>query len=71
MHGHTKLVELQVEYNGKIIDPQGQEKISFEVTGKVSRWEFDMKYNSVLEANSLLIDEDIDISIQLLLNKEQ
>jgi polyisoprenoid-binding protein YceI len=70
MHGHTKLVELKVEYNGKIIDPHGQEKISFEVTGKVSRWEFDMKYNSVLEANSLLIDEDIDITINLLLNKQ-
>ncbi|AIM37318.1 YceI family protein [Sphingobacterium sp. SG20118] len=71
MHGHTKLVELKVEYNGKIIDQHGQEKISFEVTGKVSRWEFDMKYNSVLEANSLLIDEDIDISIHLLLSKQQ
>ncbi|WP_447768043.1 hypothetical protein [Sphingobacterium faecium] len=45
--------------------------ISFDVTGKVSRWEFDMKYNSVLEANSLLIDEDIDILIHLLLHKEQ
>ncbi|UIR57576.1 YceI family protein [Sphingobacterium sp. SRCM116780] len=71
MHGHTKLVELMVEYNGKITDQQGCEKISFEVTGKVSRWEFDMKYNSVLEANSLLIDEDIDITINLLLGKEQ
>lgn len=71
MHGHTKLVELKVNYNGQIVDQYGMERISFDVTGKVSRWEFDMKYNSVLEANSLLIDEDIDISIHLLLHKEQ
>lgn len=71
MHGHTKLVELKVDYNGQIVDQYGMERISFDVTGKVSRWEFDMKYNSVLEANSLLIDEDIDISIHLLLHKEQ
>src|SRR3954451_18196619 len=40
MHGVTKLISLDVELGGLNIDPWGQSKVGFEITGKINRKEY-------------------------------
>ncbi|MEP6583887.1 MAG: YceI family protein, partial [Ginsengibacter sp.] len=46
----TKPVELDVEYGGQTKDLYGQQKAGFDVTGKIDRQEFGLKWSAVTEA---------------------
>ena len=37
LKGHTKPIELNVEYGGTVTDGYGQVKAGFEITGKINR----------------------------------
>jgi polyisoprenoid-binding protein YceI len=67
MKGITKPVELVAEYGGTAPDMHGKTKIGFEVTGRISRWEFGLTYNAVMEAGGLILGEDVmvEANIQL------
>jgi len=67
MKGITKPVELVAEYGGMAPDTNGKTKIGFEVTGSISRWEFGLTYNAVMEAGGLILGEDVvvEANIQL------
>ncbi len=65
MHGVTKTIELDLEYNGSIIDPWGNERAGFSVTGKIKRKNWGLSYNSALEAGGLAIGEDVQISLEI------
>jgi len=55
----TKEVELDVEFNGIAVDPYGQTKAGFEITGEVSRKEFDLTWNAVTEAGSIVVSDKV------------
>jgi polyisoprenoid-binding protein YceI len=67
MKGITKPVELLAEYGGTVVDPNGKAKIGFEVTGAISRWEFGLSYNAVMEAGGFMLGEEVALfaNIQL------
>ena len=62
----TKPVELKVEYNGATKDPWGQEKMGFEVSGKINRKDYGLKWSAVTEAGGLVVADDV----KLLMNVE-
>jgi len=69
MHGVTKEVALDVQFNGIKNDPWGNTKAGFKVTGKINRNDFGLKYNAPLEGGGLLIGEEVNITCKVELLK--
>jgi polyisoprenoid-binding protein YceI len=65
----TKLVTLDVELNGIAKDPWGQTKAGFEITGKISRKEFGLKWNALTEAGGAVVSDEVKIHAQVQLVK--
>ncbi|ALJ00037.1 YceI family protein [Rufibacter tibetensis] len=68
--GLTKPVSVDVEFGGTVIDPYGQTKAGFTVTGKISRKEFDLTWNAVTEAGSVVVSDDIRVNAEIQLVKQ-
>src|ERR1700709_557578 len=59
----TKPVTLDVEFGGSADDFYGNTKAGFEVSGKINRKEFGLTWDGVTEAGSIVVGEDIKITI--------
>lgn len=63
----TNPVTLDVEYNGSVKDPWGNMKAGFELSGKLNRKDWGLTWNTITEAGSMLVGEEVKlvISVQL------
>lgn len=61
----TKEVSLEVEYGGTITDPWGATRAGFEVSGKINRQEFGLKWSAVTEAGGLVVSDDVKLHINV------
>lgn len=59
----TKQVTLEVDYNGTVKDPWGNQKAGFELSGKLNRKDFNLTWNVVTEAGGMLVGEDVKLEI--------
>ena len=66
----TKPIQLNVEYGGSVVDPYGQSKAGFTVTGKISRKEYGLVWNAVTEAGQVVVSDDIRINCEIQLVKQ-
>lgn len=71
IRGITKPITLHVEFGGIVVDPYGQTKAGFTVTGKISRKEFGLIWNAVTEAGSVVVSDDIRILSEVQLVKQE
>ena len=69
LHGVTKEITLAMTYGGTTKDPWGNTKAGLKVIGVINRTDFGLKYNSVLEAGSLMIGEEVTITAKVELAK--
>lgn len=69
LHGITKEIDMKMTYGGTTKDPWGNTKAGLKVTGIINRTDFGLKYNSVLEAGSLMIGEEVTITAKVELAK--
>lgn len=65
IRGNTKPVELDAVYGGTVLDPYGNTKAGFEVTGTINRKEFGLKWNGVTEAGNLVVSEDVKLDLNV------
>jgi len=70
IRGITKPITLDVEYAGTVVDPYGQTKAGFVVTGKVSRKEFGLLWNAVTESGGVVVSDQIKIHAEVQLIKQ-
>ncbi len=70
IRGVTKPITLNVEFGGIVVDPYGQTKAGFTVSGKISRKEFGLTWNAVTEAGSVVVSDDIKIHAEIQLVKQ-
>lgn len=70
IRGNAKEVTLNVEYNGTAVDPYGQTKAGFELTGKISRKEFGLQWNAVTEAGSIVVSDQVRLAMNIQLVKQ-
>lgn len=68
--GITKRVKLDVEFGGVMKDPWGNHKAGFTINGKISRKDWDLTWNTALEAGGLLVSDDVYISCEIQLVKQ-
>ncbi len=66
----TKPVELKVEYNGSTKDPWGFERMGFEVSGKINRKEYGLKWSAVTEAGGLVVADDVKLVMNVEMVKQ-
>ena len=65
IRGNTKTIELEAEYGGTVIDPYGNTKAGFEVTGNINRKEFGLKWGAVTEAGSVVVSDEVKLNLNV------
>jgi polyisoprenoid-binding protein YceI len=65
IHGETKSVTFNAEYNGTDKDPWGNTRAGLSATTKINRKDFGLNWNQVLESGQFLVSEDVKIEIDL------
>lgn len=71
IRGVTKPISLDVDYGGTVVDPYGQTKAGFTVTGRISRKEYGLTWNAVTEAGSVVVGDEIKINGEVQLIRQQ
>jgi polyisoprenoid-binding protein YceI len=66
----TKPITLDVEFGGIVVDPWGQTKAGFTIKGKISRKEFNLRWNAVTEAGQVVVSDDIRIECDVQVVKQ-
>lgn len=70
LKGHTKKVELNVEYGGTATDPYGQVKAGFEISGKINRQNFGLTWNAVTEAGGIMVSDEVKLAFNIQMIKQ-
>ena len=70
IRGTTKPVKVNVEFGGIVVDPYGQTKAGFTVSGKISRKEFGLTWNAVTEAGQVVVSDDIKLQAEIQVVKQ-
>lgn len=65
IHGVTKNVVLDLENNGIIKDPWGNQRVGLGLSGKLNRKDYGITWNTVLEAGGVAVGEVVKLDIQL------
>ena len=60
----TRPVVLDVEFEGVIQDPWGNQRIGFSATGELNRDEFGVSFNAALEAGGVVVGQKIKLEIE-------
>lgn len=65
LRGVTKSVTFDVDFNGVGKDPWGNMKAGFELSGKINRTDWGLKWNATLETGGVLVSEEVKLSANL------
>jgi polyisoprenoid-binding protein YceI len=71
VRGITKPIRLDVDFAGLVVDPYGQKKAGFTINGRISRKEFELKWNAVTEGGSVVVSDEVKIHAEVQLVKQQ
>lgn len=66
----TKEITLDVTFNGTVVDPYGQIKAGFDIRGEISRQDFNLKWNAITEAGSVVVSDKVRIEVEAQFVKE-
>jgi polyisoprenoid-binding protein YceI len=69
--GITKKIKLDVEFGGIIKDPWGGLRAGFSINGKINRKDWELNWNTVLEAGGVLVGDTVNISCEVELVKKE
>src|SRR3982074_1381351 len=60
IHGVTNEIVLHADFQGTDTDPWGNERIGLEVTGQLSRGDYEMKFNQALGSGNTLVSDNVN-----------
>ena len=69
MRDVTKQITLDVVYNGTVKDPWGNTKAGFKIIGKVDRFDYNLKWNALIEAGGAVVGKVVTMTVNLELQK--
>ncbi|MBL0342577.1 MAG: YceI family protein [Bacteroidetes bacterium] len=61
----TKPVTLDVTYAGTVKDPWGNTKAGFKIKGKINRFDYNLKWNTLTEAGGAVVGEEVELTCNL------
>lgn len=59
----TKEVALSVDFNGIAVDPYGQTKAGFELEVAIYRKDFNLKWNAITDAGSVVVSDKVKLAV--------
>ncbi len=65
MHGVTRQITLDAEFNGQAGNPTGHQIISYTAKTELNRKDFGLNWNATLETGGVLVGDDIRINIEI------
>lgn len=65
LHGVTNELVLDAEVHGVDTDPYGNEKVGLEITGQLSRSDYDMKFNQALGSGNMLVADKVKLVLDI------
>jgi polyisoprenoid-binding protein YceI len=63
--GVSRPVTLDVEYNGVVRDPFGNDRAGFEARATINRKDWDLAWNVALEAGGFLVSDKINLELDI------
>lgn len=67
----TNPIELDIEFGGTTKDPWGMTRAGFEISGKINRKDFGLKWSQVTEAGGLVVSDDVKLQLNVEMVKAQ
>ena len=61
----TRPVVLEVDYDGQVDDPWGNRRAAFTATTQISRKEFNVRWNQMIEAGGAVVGDNIKITLHI------
>ena len=65
IHGVTNEIVLHAEVQGTDVDPWGNEQVGLEVTGQLSRGDYEMKFNQALGSGNMLVADKVKLALDI------
>ncbi|WP_298454619.1 YceI family protein [uncultured Cellulomonas sp.] len=65
IHGVTRSVELDLEFNGTATDPFGNARAGFSASTEISRKDFGLTWNAALETGGFLVSDNVKIALEI------
>jgi polyisoprenoid-binding protein YceI len=65
IRGVTREISLDVTSEGRVRDPWGNDRVGFSAKGKISRGDFGLTWNQVLEAGGVTVGDEVKISVDV------
>lgn len=65
IRGITKEVKLNLDFGGVVKDPWGGERVGLTLEGKISRKEFGLKWNDLIETGGAVVGDDVRMVVEL------
>jgi polyisoprenoid-binding protein YceI len=71
IHGVTKEVTLEAEFEGRASDPWGGQRIGYTARTKINRKDFGLTWNQALETGGVMVSDEvrIELNVQAVLQK--
>ena len=61
----TKEITLNADFNGIAVDPYGQTKAGFEITGELNRKDFNLTWSAITEAGSIVVSDKVKLVVDV------
>lgn len=69
IRGTSHEVVLTVEYGGTMVDPYGNTKAGFDITGSLRRSDFGLTWNAMTESGGIVVSDDVKLALSIQLQK--
>jgi polyisoprenoid-binding protein YceI len=65
MHGETHELELEAEIGGTEVGPNGEDRVGLEITGRLSRSEYGMRFNAALGSGNAVVSDKVKLALDV------
>ena len=61
----TRAITLDVEVEGQLVDPWGNERVGLSARGRLNRKDWNLNWNMALEAGGVLVSDNVNITAEV------
>lgn len=69
IRGTEKPITLSAEFGGSMVDPYGNHKAGYEITGSINRKEFGLSWSAVTEAGGAVVADKVKLHLNIQIQK--